>query len=134
MKHPQEERDRWLRQAAHDLDVARKHFADQFFADVCYAAEQAAQKALKGYLYGRGERSVPEHALLELVQRAGKYDAQYRVLSSGASTLTQYYIPTRYPDALPGPSAPFEVYTKEQAAEAIRIAEGIVGRVQGKGE
>lgn len=133
MKRPQEERDRWLRQAAHDLEVARKHLADRFFADACYAAEQAAQKALKGYLYGRGERNVPAHALPELIQGAGKYDAQLLVFSSGASTLTQYYIPTRYPDALPGSAAPFEVYTEDQATGAIRIAEEILGRVRGTG-
>lgn len=109
------------------------HLAEQFFADACYAAEQAAQKALKGYVYGQGERNVPAHALPELVQRAGKYDAQFLALSSGASTLTQYYIPTRYPDALPGSAAPFEVYTEAQAADAIRIAEEIFRQVQGKG-
>jgi len=133
MKHPKEDRDRWLRQAAHDLEVARRHLADVFYADACYYAEQAAQKALKGYLYGHGERSVPAHALSELIQLAARYEAQYQVFASGASTLTQYYIPTRYPDALPGPAAPFEVYTEAQATDAIRIADEILQKVRGSG-
>lgn len=34
MKRPQEERDRWLRQAAHDLGVARKHIAEEILGRV----------------------------------------------------------------------------------------------------
>ena len=106
----------------------------KFYADTCYYAEQAAQEALKGYFVRPcGERIVPAHALTDLVQRVGMYDAQYRVFASGASTLTQYYIPMRYPDALPGSAAPFEVYTEAQASDAIRIAEGILKKVQETG-
>ena len=39
--------------------------------------------------------------------------------------LDQYYIPTRYPDALPG-SAPFEVYGSSQASSAIETAALVV--------
>ena len=39
-------------------------------------------------------------------------------------TLESYYIPTRYPDALPS-GAPFEVYLYEDAQEALKNAEQI---------
>lgn len=130
MKQPQEQRDRWLRQAEHDLEVARKHLTDAWYADACYAAEQAAQKALKGFLYGAGERTVTTHALPDLLKQAGRFDGALLVFASGASTLTQYYVATRYPDVIPGSVAPFEVYTKKQAEEAIKIAEDVIAGVR----
>lgn len=63
MKHPREEADRWLRQAQHDLEVAAKNIDNGYYADACYAAEQAAQKALKGYLYWRGDRLLHSYSL-----------------------------------------------------------------------
>jgi HEPN domain-containing protein len=39
--------------------------------------------------------------------------------------LDQYYIPTRYPNGIPD-GAPFEVYTRDQAAEALETAAAIL--------
>ncbi|MCK4386291.1 MAG: HEPN domain-containing protein [candidate division Zixibacteria bacterium] len=46
--------------------------------------------------------------------------------------LDKYYIPTRYPDALAGPSAPFEVYTPMEAEEALKYASKILDLVRKK--
>jgi HEPN domain-containing protein len=35
--------------------------------------------------------------------------------------IDQFYIPTRYPDALPG-GAPFQIFTENQAMRALEIA------------
>ncbi len=43
--------------------------------------------------------------------------------------LDQYYIPTRYPDALPG-AIPATAYTGEQASAAIALAGDVVGRAR----
>lgn len=130
MKHPKEERERWLKQAAHDLEVAQLHVQHHLYADACYYAEQTAQKALKGYLYGRGERLVIEHAIRALLQLAANYDPRLASLVSAAALLDQYYIPTRYPDALAFPAVPFESYTEDQAREAVSIAERILTAVR----
>ena len=39
-------------------------------------------------------------------------------------TLEEYYIPTRYPDALPG-GAPFEVYEYEEDEESLQNADTV---------
>lgn len=39
--------------------------------------------------------------------------------------LDQYYIPTRYPNGLPG-GLPFEVYTAEQAAAAVATCDRLI--------
>jgi HEPN domain-containing protein len=48
---------RWLRQAEHDLEIAQSHQKKRDYSDACFMAEQASQKALKGFLIARGQRS-----------------------------------------------------------------------------
>ena len=43
----------------------------------------------------------------------------------GAQQLDQYYVPTRYPNGLPG-GVPAEVFTRRQAEEAVAIARRMV--------
>lgn len=130
MKHPKEELERWLLQADHDLQVAQVNLEHEFFADVCYAAEQAAQKALKGYLYFRGSTMVWKHSVKELAEECAKLESGFSALIEAGKILDQYYIPTRYPDVLAPPAVPFESYTREQAKEAMQLAERVVNLVR----
>ena len=54
-----------------------------------------------------------------------------QVMDAG-KVLDQYYIPTRYPDALAFPGVPYETYTERQAQEAVQLARTIVSLVQKK--
>jgi HEPN domain-containing protein len=130
MRYPIEELKRWLKQAKHDLEAAKIDLKNRFFADACYSAEQAAQKALKGYLYFRGSPLVWKHSIKELVTECTGYDHTFAELSESGKILDQYYIPTRYPDVLAPPAVPFESYTQTQAAEAAELAEKILAQVE----
>lgn len=126
MKQSAAEAQRWLKQAQHDLVVAKKNLENKFYADSCYSAEQAAQKAFKSYLYFRGERFVTEHSIKELAGRSAKHQPDFKKLIDIGRILDQYYIPTRYPDALAFPAIPFESYSATEAREAVQIAEEIL--------
>lgn len=130
MKQNKVEAKRWLKQAKHDLLVAKKNLENKFFSDACYSAEQAAQKALKGYLYFQEVRFVWEHSVAELAKRAISYKKSFQELAEFGKILDQYYIPTRYPDALAPPAVPFESYSKKEAVEAIKIAKSILKIVE----
>lgn len=130
MKHPREELNRWFKQSEHDLEAARLDLGNKFYADACYSAEQAAQKALKGYLYFRGSPLVWKHSVKELVSECASYDTAFSQLLDAGKILDQYYIPTRYPDVLAPPAVPFESYTETQAVEAIGLAKNIVDKVK----
>jgi len=123
MKKPQQQAERWLRQADHDLLVAQTQLQSGFFSDCCFMAEQIAQKALKAFLYAQGERAIAEHSVKSLMKRAMASDRRFEPLIEEAAMLDQYYIPTRYPDALAEPAVPFESYTKDQATKAIASAQ-----------
>jgi HEPN domain-containing protein len=45
--------------------------------------------------------------------------------------LDQYYIPTRYPNGLPG-GLPFEVYTADQAAGAVATCDRLITLARSK--
>ena len=132
MKRPKEQAERWLKQTEHDLLVAQTHLQNDCFSDCCFMCEQAAQKAMKAFLFAQGERAIVEHSIASMVKRACGYDATFQPCLEKASVLDQYYIPTRYPDALAEPAVPFESYTREQAAEALAITREIVELVKRK--
>ena len=113
---------RWLRQAEYDLQQARNSLSDGSFAYAAFFSEQAAQKALKAYLFSSGRRAIAIHSVAELAREAGRQEEAFAALVSGGAQLDRHYLASRYPDALPTPAAPFESYFQRDAEEAIAIA------------
>jgi HEPN domain-containing protein len=129
MRHSRAEAERWLGQAENDLASAGVLAREGFAAQACFTCQQAAEKALKALHYWGGARFVLGHSLVELLGPLLPQYPQLAPLQEAAQRLDQYYIPTRYPNGLPG-GAPFQVYTKAQAAEAIASAQDFVALVR----
>ena len=114
----------WLHQADADLRLSR-HARDGGAHDwACFAAQQAAEKALKAALMRRGEDAWGHTvtALLGVVAAEGAADEELVVC---AKTLDKHYIPTRYPNGLDA-GAPTDFYTGKDSDDAIACAERIV--------
>jgi HEPN domain-containing protein len=109
----------WFRQAEHDLVAGERDYGAADYSEACYHAEQTAQKALKGYLLAMGERNVPIHSIQQLLMECGLRNGEFLKERDTARVLEQYYIPTRYPDALAGSALPCESYTAGQARQAL---------------
>ncbi len=112
---------RWLAAAEVDLRIAGLVLREQFYSHAMFMAHQVAEKALKALAYQRGDRYVTGHSLVDL---AANLESTYRELGIKrklAKSLDKYYLPTRYPDALPG-GIPSEVYDDQEEAE--RAVEG----------
>ena len=129
MKRPRETALRWFKQAEHDLSMANR-LEEESPADACYFSEQASQRALKAFLYLKGSRSQPEHSVAFLAQRCGEIDPAFASFIQAGTAMDQYYIPTRYPDALADPAVPYESYSIEQAKEAVRLASEMLTAVR----
>lgn len=112
---------RWFRQAENDLAFARVAVRDGFFAQACFIAQQVSEKALKAIAYRLGERAVLGHSLVELVERLRDRVPELAALREPAGVLDQYYVPTRYPNGLPG-GVPFEAFGAAQASAALEQA------------
>ncbi|MFA4702175.1 HEPN domain-containing protein [Pyrococcus kukulkanii] len=129
-RDPREEAMRWLRQAERDLEDAKFVFNGKRYNLACFLAQQAAEKALKAYLYHMGEEFVFGHSVSDLCKRAMEYDKEFREICK-AGVLDKYYIPTRYPNGLPG-GVPYEAFDEYDAERAISLAEMAINFVKNK--
>ena len=121
LKESSREALRWFHQAENDLAFADLGLREGFFAQVCFQCQQIAEKALKSIRYNMGERIVYGHSLVVLAEPL-ELPANF---PDELSVLDQYYIPTRYPNGLPG-GVPYKTYTKRQAADAVAVARSII--------
>ena len=124
MRRPEAEAGRWLAQARDDLDFTRWLLAEgegRFHDKGCFVAQQSAEKAVKACLYALGARSVLGHSVVELIGKAGADVPGLALLGNEARMLDRFYIPTRYPNGLPG-GAPFEQFGREDLASAVEMA------------
>lgn len=85
---------RWLKQAEADFDAAQDSLKSDHFEWACFQAQQAAEKALKVFLYSQGLRALLTHSIAELLVEAQKY-GPFAIPKKYAKTLDSY-IPTRY--------------------------------------
>ena len=73
-RFPPDDPREWLRRARSNLALARNRVPDVELEDLCFEAQQAAQKAIKGVLIGLGIEFPYVHdvsQLLSLVEGAG---------------------------------------------------------------
>ncbi|KPQ42355.1 MAG: Nucleotidyltransferase domain protein [Candidatus Methanoperedens nitroreducens] len=70
-------------------------------------------------------------SIAELCEMASLKDSDFRNIKKRAATLDIYYIPTRYPDGLPG-GIPSEAYLKEDAQRALSICNEVIDLVEKK--
>ena len=124
---PRAEAHRWLAQARSELAFAGVGLREGFYAQACFHCQQSAEMALKALHYLGGARLVVGHSLVELLATLVERYADLASLRGAAARLDQLYIPTRYPNGLPG-GVPAEVFSKEQAAEAIAQATRFIER------
>ncbi|SHE31140.1 HEPN domain-containing protein [Thermoanaerobacter uzonensis DSM 18761] len=92
----EEEAKRWLQQAKRDLDDAIFSKDGQRYNLACFLSQQAAEKAIKAYLYSQGAEFVWGHSVAELINDAIQFDESFVGRKKEGSSLDKYYIPTRY--------------------------------------
>jgi HEPN domain-containing protein len=108
----------WFEFARTDLRVAELAQNDGLFNQACFHAHQAVEKMLKGFLLARGGRVPRTHSLLELGKLARGHGFPQELLQK-IRMLDAYYLPTRYPDALPRLS---DLPGAKEAEEALSAA------------
>lgn len=124
-----EEAKRWTDQAKADLHAAKYNVEGGIFYLACFLSQQAAEKAMKAFFYAHGEEFVFGHSVMELCKRAAPLEEIFSKYFLAAGKLDRFYIPTRYPNGLPG-GIPAESFGKEDAMDAIKIAEEIMITVE----
>jgi HEPN domain-containing protein len=113
----------WLRQAEADLRHARHALEDGDYEWSCFAAHQAAEKAIKA-LFQKLGMDAWGHTLTALIGNLPPEIQTPDELVDYARMLDKHYIPTRYPNGFDS-GAPTDFYTRREAQDAIRYAEAI---------
>ncbi|MBN1254322.1 MAG: HEPN domain-containing protein [Deltaproteobacteria bacterium] len=129
-----EESLRWLVHAQDEFADADELRRRGRFYLALFHFQQAAEKALKSYLYltmRSKEEVFTTHSLEDLLQKVRAIDRDFREVKK-AKKLDEYSIRARYPDSLPGriPSRYFN--DPQEAEEAMLLAKGILGLVERK--
>lgn len=120
----------WIEKAENDLSFAKKAFEDtEYYDHICFLSHQAVEKYLKAFLIkSKGEITKKEkiHDLAKLAdwcKEFGLYLGDYYIQ---LRTLTEFYMPAKYPDAA------FGKFSKKDAQESVKIAEEIVKAIKEK--
>ncbi len=117
----------WFSRADEDLALIAVLLKEKaFFPNpICFHAEQAAEKYLKGFLAHHELHVRKVHDLETLVEDCKKVDQSFEEVLDDARFLNQFYIESRYPDD-------YIAFSSEDAKEACVRAEKIKEFVLGK--
>lgn len=114
----------WLRQALRDVEQAEDSRRAGRHEWACFAAQQAAEKAVKALHLSRGQEAWGHVVARLLAELPGAIQVPEGLVDK-ARVLDNFYLPTRYANGHPE-GAPFEHYGPLQSAEALDHAREIV--------
>lgn len=114
----------WFNQALRDLEQAEASRKDGRHEWACFAAQQAAEKAVKA-LHLHFKQEAWEHVVAQLLKELpGSANIPQELIEKGR-VLDNFYIPTRYANGHPS-GAPYEHYGPLQSGEAVQYASEII--------
>lgn len=118
----------WLEKADEDFLFAEANLRDgsEFYAQLCFHFQQAAEKYLKAYIIGKGLPFDRVHDLVHLLKTCSAHAPEFSELKEECILLNTAYIETRYPVHWPTD------YTRETTEQA-RVATGKIARIVREG-
>jgi HEPN domain-containing protein len=115
----------WIERAKGSLELAQTKIIGHInYEDLCFQAQQAAEKALKGLLIFYDVEPEFTHKIEILLNALKKFtDIPENIIE--AALLTDYAVQTRYPGE-------YDEITKEEYEESIKIAKDCLHWVEDK--
>ncbi len=120
----------WFRQAERDLGQAKSSQENGWYEWACFAAQQAAEKAVKAWHLYLGQDAWG-NVIAKLLREIPSIHLVPDELIEKAQVLDGFYIPPRYPNGFPE-GAPFEHYSHLQSSQAINYATEILEYVRSR--
>lgn len=116
----------WLKITDNDFRFAETNLegGNEFYAQICFHFQQAAEKYLKAYIIGKGLAFEKVHDLVYLLRTCSVVEPAFSALKEDCIFLNTAYIESRYPVNWP------TNYTKETAEQSHAAAANIARMVR----
>ena len=124
-RFPPDDPREWLNRARSSLAQAKIRSEGVYLEDLCFCAQQAAEKALKGLLLFHGVRFPYVHELGELLRCLGRAEEEIPTGVRRAARLSDYAVEVRYPSL-------GEAVSEEEYCEAVVLAEEVLEWVESR--
>jgi HEPN domain-containing protein len=98
MKPNEEAANEWLEKAERDLQVAMLCGREKFYDAALFHCQQAAEKALKGFLAFHDKPIEKTHRVERLLEQAKRIEPKLAKLKN-TGLLSEYAVLSRYPDS-----------------------------------
>ena len=118
-RRPPDDPREWINRARSNLVRAQAMLPGVYLEDLCFDAQQAAEKAIKAVLIARGAVFPPIHDLAGLLTILGQNNEAIPPAIADAARLTRFAVSTRYPGVA-------EPVTVDEHHRAVAIAEAVV--------
>jgi HEPN domain-containing protein len=118
-RFPPDDPREWLNRARSNLSRAKAKIPEVYLEDLCFDAQQAAEKAIKAVLLKKGVTFPYIHDLARLLTLLEEAGEEIPASVRQAEDLTRYAVVTRYPGLA-------EPVTEAHYQEAVASAEAVV--------
>jgi HEPN domain-containing protein len=118
-RYPPEDPREWLNRARSNLAKAKVRRKGVYLEDLCFDAQQAAEKAIKAVLIKQDVKFPYIHDLAELLTLAEETGIKIPKSMTVAGELSKFAVFTRYPFE----SSPI---VEKEYKEAVKIAEAVL--------
>ncbi len=112
----------WLKIAQDDLRAAKCLIGGELYSSSVSHCQQAAEKALKGFLVFKGQPIVKTHDLLLLLELCVSIDMNFKKLFEDANYINPLAVRFRYPTE-------FDIPERDDAEQAVKHAQKILAFV-----
>ncbi len=108
----------WLNRARSSLEIAKNRGPQIYLEDLCFEAQQAAEKAIKALMIERGIDFPYVHDIARLLSLLRESGEAIPDAVGNARKLTRFATVTRYPMN--------QVVTEQHYQEAVAVAEAVL--------
>lgn len=124
-EHPLDHARRWLAQATADSESAAMACDQERYDLSLFMCQQTAEKLVKAVLIWRSGDYQRTHLIGDLVEELRRVDVPLADALTELRALDNYYLPTRYPDALGGAVPALTFQREETDLARDRVARGL---------
>ncbi len=126
-RFPPDDPREWLNRARSNLSRAKSRIPEVYLEDLCFDAQQAAEKAINALLLKRGVAFPYVHDIAHLLTLVEQTAVQIPDPVRRAEDLTRYAVVTRYPGLAEPVSEPHYRDALVSAETVVRWVEGEIG-------